>query len=102
MPTVSLYKWQTATSFRVKVLAVRQAAVCCSNPMVCSNEVAGCTQLAKGTVYFKDKRFPGRGQLHTSSIALEGALVEVVASSQHSLQEVDEPLAGTHLLAPHL
>ncbi len=70
--------------------------------MVCSNEVAGCTQLAKGTVYFKDKRFPGRGQLHTSSIALEGALVEVVASSQHSLQEVDEPLAGTHLLAPHL
>ena len=42
------------------------------------------------------------GQLHTSSIALEGALVEMVASSQHSLQEVDEALAGTHLLAPHL
>ncbi len=42
------------------------------------------------------------GQLHTSSIALEGALVEVVASSQHGLQEVDEALAGTHLLAAHL
>ena len=70
--------------------------------MICSNAVAGYAQSAKGRAYFKDKRFSGRGQLRTSSIALEGALVEMVASSQHSLQEVDEALAGTHLLAPHL
>jgi hypothetical protein len=42
------------------------------------------------------------GQLHTSSIALKGALVEVVACSQDGLQEVDEALAGTHLLAANL
>ena len=40
--------------------------------------------------------------MHTSSIALEGALVEVVASSQDGLQEVDKALAGTHLLAANL
>ncbi len=84
MQAVSLYKWQTAKSFKVKVLAARQAAVFIAMPWL---DVQ--SQLKEG-------------QLHTSSIALEGALIEVVACSQHGLQQVDEALAGTHLLAPHL
>ena len=36
---------------------------------------------------------------HTWRIALEGALVEVIAHTQYSLQQLDEQLAGLHLLA---